>query len=166
MKQSTNLTNTGLALLTSAFCFIQISDVQAQAALQGQKNGVKLRPKLAMHERADFIQNRGQVLMIPKKALIHVPDWLQDKVITDGKTEGKLVRIDKFMATNSAWLATYPVSFELAVGKKQFTDQELEQLQTMNKIVVATHGNTPIGISKKAWISDKTQTKEQHNDSK
>jgi hypothetical protein len=58
------------------------------------------------------------------------------------------------------------VSFELALGKKQFTTQDLEQFQSLNKIVVATHRNTPIGISKKAWMSNETTTEGQSHDSK
>ncbi|WP_018971007.1 hypothetical protein [Rubritalea marina] len=161
MNTLTQVQGVGLATLASAFCYIYASDLLAAEPNNTAQSTLKLRPKVPIHQRMDFIQDRGQLLMIPKKALIYVPDSLQNKVITNGETDGKLVRLDQFMAQNSNWLITHPVSFDLALGKTQFTPEMLEHLQSLNKIVIATHGNKPIGVSAKAWLSEVTENNEE-----
>lgn len=123
------------------------AEAPAQQAEKTERAEVKLRPKLPLHKRMDFLIDRGTLLMVPKNSLIVVPESLKNKVHGGGKLEGKLVRLEQFTAANGSWFTTYPVTFEQMLGDVKISKEELERLKLLNKVVLATNAGQPAGVS-------------------
>lgn len=129
-----------LALLGTVTCgFSEESRPEARAKVQ-------LRPKVPIHQRMDFLIDRGKLLMIPKKSLIVVPEGLKAKMYQGGELKGKVVSLSEFLAANGSWFMTYPVTFEQMMGKEKVSQEELERLRQLNRVVLATNGGSATGV--------------------
>ena len=134
-----------LALYHSPYLYAAESPTPAEES--GERPAVKLRPKLPIHLRMDFLVDRGKLLMIPRKSLIIVPKPFENKLYKAGGLEGQLVRLSEFIAANGLWFMTYPVTFEQMMGSAKISQEELERLRAYNKVVLAIHDGQPCGVS-------------------
>ncbi|WP_156817225.1 hypothetical protein [Rubritalea marina] len=139
-----------IALVLMFVPFAQSAEISKHVVEEQQKvvksSTVKLRPKVPIHMRMDFLSDRNLLLMVPKGALIVVPKEFESKIVRGGKADGSMVSMKHFLASNSSWVETYEVHFEQMMGKRKILQEELERLVLLNKVIIAINGGRPAGV--------------------
>jgi len=88
--------------------------------------------------------------IVPKGAVIHLPDLLKSKVVS--KPQGKLQHWPVFLRENSGWIHLHPVSLKHAHGQKFLGEKPMKAYKSMGKMVIATRGGNPISVAPKAFV--------------
>lgn len=130
-----------LSLLAILGCSLPL---QAEAPIEFQK-----REKKGLLETSSLLQSRGKIALIPKGAILFLPEQFADKIVTTNP-KGKLVGWTEFYRANSTWIHMYPVTFDQAAGITKIPQERLKALAKLNKIVIAQRGSNLISVSPKA----------------
>ncbi|WP_193214653.1 hypothetical protein [Luteolibacter marinus] len=94
--------------------------------------------------RSDIICYRGFATIVPKRAIIHVPKVLSDRLaIQDGS---RLINWTEFLNANRAWIRTVQVSRVQAEGNKALDESTLKSFEKETRLVVATFQEGPISV--------------------
>lgn len=94
--------------------------------------------------RSDIIAFRGKATLVPKRAILHVPEHLTARV---GDMEGcRLVTWTDFYRDNSAWIDTHEVSIAMASGDEGISEDSTEAFSERKKLVVATLMKGPVSV--------------------
>lgn len=130
-----------------------ISDKELKARQQGEKFGgfakAGTEPKgWDLEKNSEFITFDGVVTLVPKGAIIHVPERYRANVVSELK--GNLMLWNEFAARYRAVVAPFEVSLAEASGKEPIKPERLEAAQKTGAILVGTLGNSPISVHKKA----------------
>lgn len=95
-------------------------------------------------KRSDFINANGLVTIVPKRAILFIPEAFKENV---KDVEGaKLVPWGEFLMANRAWIDTYEVSSTLADGKEPIHEENWDRFKKSKKLVVATMMGGPISV--------------------
>lgn len=105
-----------LTALTVSFAAILASYSSLHAE---SERGFSKREKKGLLETSTILQSRGKIALVPQGAIIVLPKNLQNKIAT-GKAKGQLVSWKKFLSANGSWIHMYPVTFDQAIGKKNY----------------------------------------------
>ncbi len=119
------------------------SPVKALKPSQGQDPSKAKVPK-DLISQSDIICYRGAATLVPKRAVIHVPEALEDRL--EMKDDARVYTWTNFYAANRAWIAVVEVDFEQAKGESPLPEKTLEWIQNSNKLVVATLKGGPISV--------------------
>ncbi|WP_367873910.1 hypothetical protein [Luteolibacter sp. Populi] len=93
---------------------------------------------------SDIICFHGLATMVPKRAVLHVPKNLADRI---GMQDGaQFVAFDAFLAQNRAWLTNSPVSRVQAEGNEPLSEAVLKSFEKETRLVVATFQEGPISV--------------------
>lgn len=102
------------------------------------------------HHQRDLIKEstilcyRGYLTLVPKRAVLHVPDALVSRV---GVQEGAEVKTwQEFYQLNRGWLREMEVTREQAKGLSPMPKETREAISTSTSIVVATFKSGPISV--------------------
>ncbi|MGC4016050.1 MAG: hypothetical protein QM755_16210 [Luteolibacter sp.] len=88
-------------------------------------------------ETSQILAANGQWTLVPKGALMHVPDSLKNYVTTS--PTGTLVPLQEFLGANRQWLTNEEVSIAQAAGQEDLKPDTRKFWTGLNKIVIATH---------------------------
>jgi len=112
-----------------------------EAQLKVEKQRQEPRSLLAV---SDIICFNGLATMVPKRAVLHVPKNLADRL---GFEEGaRFVEFQEFITGNRAWLANSPVSRLQAEGNEPLSEATLKSFEKETRVVVATYQEGPISV--------------------
>ncbi|MFD2160016.1 hypothetical protein ACFSW8_14000 [Rubritalea tangerina] len=96
-------------------------------------------------ERSDILSNGNIWTLVPKNAILYVPQRLQSKVVS--APNGKFVNWQTFLTKNPAWLSTHPVSLKNSSGSDKIDFETFEPVKQRGKIIVAVHNKGPISVT-------------------
>lgn len=104
----------------------------------------KVNPPQDIVSNSDFLSSGGSVTLIPKRALLHVPDRLKDR--TQIRDNMQIVTWPSFHTRNRSWITTVEVSRLQAEGNTPLDEKKMEQLMKTGDILIATMGGAPISV--------------------
>ena len=124
-------------------------------------------PASAQHRRSLLDSSailcfRGKLTLVPKRAVLHVPEHLENRFGVNGKVEVKSWQ--DFYAANRGWIRPLEVTRDEAFGFKPLSEAKLEAIKESTTVVVATFKNGPIAVrpyvdpAEEAAPSDKSET--------
>ncbi len=93
---------------------------------------------------SDFISANGLVTIVPKRAIIFVPEKFSAN-LKDGDSD-KLVSWAEFYVANRSWIEAYEVTRPLAEGNEPISEQNWARFENSKKLVVATLMGGPISV--------------------
>ena len=106
--------------------------------------GVVAPKRVSLIERSDIIHQGDLVTLVPKRAVLHLPDHLRGQV---GKVEGKkLVNWPEFYRANRAWIDTIEVTRAQAEGRAPLSEELIKSFEKRTKAVVAVMQGGPISV--------------------
>jgi len=95
-------------------------------------------------KRSDFLSLNGLSTLVPKGALLHVPEGYRSRLKFE--SGAKIVTWPEFFRRNRGWVTTLEVTREQAEGAKAFPETTLKALEKSPRVVVATLGGGPISV--------------------
>jgi len=95
-------------------------------------------------ERSDFLCFGGLATLVPKRAIIHLPDSLAG--VTEHTPGSQLVSWQEFFDRNRGWIEVLEIDRKTAEGTTPIPDETWERLRKGNKVVVATLMKGPVSV--------------------
>ena len=93
---------------------------------------------------SDFLSFAGRATLVPKKAILHIPANMVDRV---KHQPGSTVQTwSEFYAMNRAWITTVEVSRVQAEGNEPLAEDLLKRNAKSGSVVVATYQGGPISV--------------------
>jgi hypothetical protein len=103
----------------------------------------KERPQgWGLNEYSEFLSFKEHGTLVPKHAIIHVPESLRGCVTTS--LHGTFVPWKEFATQYPAIVTTFSVTLEEATGKTPIKPERLELVRKSDRIVVAVLNGSPI----------------------
>lgn len=99
-----------------------------------------------LESNSEFIAFGGNVTILPKGAILYVPERFKANVVT--KMEGNLMLWPEFVARYPGLVARVDVTMEEVSGQKPFKADRLEAERKRNLILVGTYNQNPITVSR------------------
>jgi hypothetical protein len=96
-------------------------------------------------ENSDFITFNGNTTLVPKNALIQIPERYADR-INNHKQGSKVLSWADFLTLNRGWISTVEVTLAQAKGETPISPELMETLTKNQNLVVAVLQNGPISI--------------------
>jgi hypothetical protein len=94
--------------------------------------------------RSDFISFNGLATIVPKRAVLHIPAALSNRLkLQQGS---KVQTWSEFYASNRGWITTVEVSRVQAEGNQALAEDLLKRIQKSNSVIVATYQGGPISV--------------------
>lgn len=111
--------------------------------VEGADPTVVNRPK-SLLERSDILCYLGKMTIVPKRAIIHAPKDVADRL---GMKEGcELGSWLDFLNANRGWIRTVPVTRAQAEGREPMTEDTIKSFAKEKRLVVATYQDGPISV--------------------
>jgi hypothetical protein len=133
------------AMSSEQLLALQKKSAAKQIAQKPQISEFKKTERKGLLESSDILSNGKYWTIVPKNAIIHIPNHLKSKVVKE--PVGKLTSWKKFCSQNPAWLGYENVDIATARGSESINFERFKSIAGRGKIIVATHKNRPIGIS-------------------
>jgi len=86
----------------------------------------------------------GSLTLVPKRAVLFIPEHLKDRIGVKPKQEVKTWR--NFLPANRGWIRTLEVSRDQAMGYAPISKATLDAMQQGNSMIVATFKAGPISV--------------------
>jgi hypothetical protein len=96
-------------------------------------------------ENSEFITFNGYTTLVPKNAIIVIPEKYKNR-INNHKQGSKVVSWIDFYSQNRGWISTIEVNFAQAKGEKPVSEKQLETLNKSGNLIVAVLKNGPISV--------------------
>ena len=130
-----------------------ISDKDLKARQNGEKFGgfteAGKEPKgWDLEKNSEFVAFEGAVTLVPKGAILHVPDRYRANVVT--AMTGKFMLWNEFSAKYRGVVSAFEVSIAEASGQAEIKPERLEAARKTGVILVATIQQNPVSVTKKA----------------
>ena len=94
--------------------------------------------------RSEILQANGMATLVPKRAILHVPETLRGAL---SRPEGaELLVWRDFYAANRSWIDTVEVNRAQAEGWKALPEEFVASLEDRSKVVVAVMQGGPISV--------------------
>jgi len=122
------------------------SDVMTDEQLlarQHRENAGKLMPKeqqvkgLDLQDTSTFLESNGLFTIIPKGAVIYVPEKLAAMVVETPSVESKFQAWQEFLVANRGRISTFEITFDQASGKTPVDADKLELARKADTLIVA-----------------------------
>ena len=111
--------------------------------IKGEDPTVAYKP-VDLISRSDVVCHHGLATLIPKRAIIHTPKGMADRmVMQDG---ARLSGWNEFFMANRAWIRTVEVSRVQAEGNKPLDEATLKSFEKETRLVVAVFQQGPISV--------------------
>lgn len=117
-------------------------------------NGTKLEGRQPAAERksqaASFLKSstllafNGNWTLVPKHAVIHIPESLQSRIVT--QPSGKLLSWREFLTLNRGWIHLQNVTLSDARGETAVSPAALKASRATGRVVVAVCEGGPISM--------------------
>jgi len=130
-----------------------VSDKDLKARQNGEKFGgfaeAGKEPKgWELEKNSEFITFDGVVTLVPKGAILHVPDRYSANVIAT--MTGKFVLWNEFSARYRSVVGGFEVAIAEASGQAEIKPERLEAARKTGTILVATMNQNPVSVQKKS----------------
>ncbi|MEK7951305.1 hypothetical protein [Luteolibacter soli] len=130
-----------------------ISDKDLKARQNGEKFGgfaqAGEEPKgWDLEKNSEFITFDGAVTLVPKGAILHVPDRYKNNVIPE--LQGNFSLWNNFSTRFRGVVVSFEVSIAEASGQAEIKPERLEAARKAGVILVATINQNPVSVTKKA----------------
>jgi hypothetical protein len=110
---------------------------------EGADPTVITRPQ-SLIARSDILSFQGRSTLVPKRALIHVPKGMADRLgMKDGHQIGSWL---DFLNANRGWIRTVPVTRVQAEGREPLSEDTIKSFEKEKRLVVATYQDGPISV--------------------
>jgi hypothetical protein len=103
----------------------------------------KAKPE-SLASRSDFISFSGRATMVPKRAILHTPAAMADRIKL--QPGSKIQTWPEFYALNRGWITTVEVTRPQAEGKQPLAEDLIKRIQKSSSVVVATYQTGPISV--------------------
>lgn len=122
------------------------ADVMTDAQLlarQHREDAGKLMPKeqqvkgLDLQETSTFLESSGLFTIVPKGAVIHVPEKLRAMVVETPTIGSKFQAWQEFQVANRGRISTFEITFDQAAGKARIDKDKLEVARKSDSLIVA-----------------------------
>ena len=97
-----------------------------------------------LDENSEFITFNGSATLVPKHAIIHVPEKLRGHVSSG--LNGKFMSWQEFATRYRAITTTFEVTLDEASGKTPLKPERVESLRKLDQIAVAVLNGSPISF--------------------
>ncbi len=97
-----------------------------------------------LNANSEFISFNGTATLVPKHAIIHVPEKLRVNVSTG--MNGKFMPWQEFATRYRAVVTTFDVTLDEASGKTPLKPERVEALRKLDRIAVAVLNGSPISF--------------------
>ena len=130
-----------------------ISDKDLKARQNGEKFGgfaeAGKEPKgWDLEKNSEFIAFDGAVTLVPKGAILHIPDRYRANVVT--AMTGKFMLWNEFNASYRGVVGAFEVSMAEASGQAEIKPERFDAARKTGVILVATLQQNPVSVTKKA----------------
>jgi hypothetical protein len=145
---------TGRPVPKIAPAFVQSATAEELLALRDAKpfgGGVprdSSRRVYDLAEMSDFIAVSGRTVIVPKGAILHVPERLRASVVA--APQGKLLAWQEFLAGNIALVSTLEITLEEASGAEPIAPERLETAIRSDRMIVAVLRGNPTSVHRPA----------------
>ncbi|MGJ8671927.1 hypothetical protein [Rubritalea sp.] len=133
------------AMSSAELLALQKSSADKQTIAEPSISQFKKAKKKSLLESSAILSNGKYWTLVPKNALLHVPENLRSKVVTSPR--GKLISWKDFSAMNPAWLSKEKIDIATAKGSSPINYERFKVMSNRGKIIVAVLGDNPIGVS-------------------
>ncbi len=107
-------------------------------------DSTKVNQPESLMSRSDVIKFGGYATLVPKRAILHIPVELKDRMgISD---DVRLMPWPQFYVANRGWITTYEVSRSQAAGQEPLGEEILKQMEKGANLIVATYKSGPISV--------------------
>lgn len=105
---------------------------------------------------SDFLSFAGRATLVPKRAILHVPANMADRVkFVSGN---QLMPFGDFFAMNRGWVTTFEVTRAQAEGNQPLPEDVIKRFQKSSNLVVAVFKGGPISVLPLKTPPDATAT--------
>ncbi|MCH7225781.1 hypothetical protein [Haloferula sp. A504] len=104
----------------------------------------KVNRPVDLLEQSDIISFGGFATLVPKRAILSVPDNYRRYMTLDPKA--RIIGWADFLSRNRGWISTIEVSRIEAEGNKPLPEETSEQIAKSSNLIVATHRGGPISV--------------------
>ena len=94
--------------------------------------------------QSDFLSFAGRATLVPKRAILHIPPNMADRIKL--KPGSSIKTWAEFYAMNRAWITTVEVSRQQARGAEPLAEELTTRIQKSGSVVVATYKTGPISV--------------------
>ncbi len=106
--------------------------------------------------RSELITFNGNTTLVPKNAIIRIPEKYKSRV-NNHKPGSKILNWADFYRLNRGWINTIEVSFSQAKGLVTVSGKEMDVLDESGNLVVAVLKNSPVSVNP---LKENTETTE------
>ncbi|BCU75395.1 hypothetical protein [Luteolibacter sp. LG18] len=117
---------------------------------QNRERGGELAPKeqkaktLGLAETSTFIETAGMFTIVPKGAVIHIPEKLAAWIVPGPSVKAKFQTWQEFLTANRGSVASFEITFDQASGKIPIDSSKLDLARKSGRLVVAVCHGGPI----------------------
>ena len=127
---------------------------QIDPASVGKKERRKIGGE-SLLARSLILSYRGTWTIVPKGAILHIPDNYQDRIAPG--PSGRLIPWNEFYVRNRGWIHTQRVTIEHARGETALSPEVLEFHKRLGRVVVAVLHQGPISVKAPVEPQDEEQ---------
>lgn len=98
-----------------------------------------------LQEKFDFITFNGQTTLVPKTALLQIPEKYKTRV-NNHKPGSKILSWKDFYSLNGEWISSVEVTLAQAKAETPISPEVLETLSKNQNLVVAVYKDEPISV--------------------
>ena len=123
----------------------QTESLDAQrAAEEPQCPDPSIAARKSLLERSDVLAFGGSAALVPKGALLRVPEHLAERIAM--QPGSRLMNWLEFQVANRGWVTTVEVTLPQAEGKEPLPESLRQHLESSSNVVVATFEGGPISV--------------------
>ena len=111
---------------------------------EGEDPSKKNQPK-DLISSSDVISFNGVTTLVPKRAIIQIPDNFADR-INNHKPGNKILGWWDFHTLNRGWITTVEVTRVQAEGREQLPEEVLASFKKNRNLIIATYSSGPISV--------------------
>lgn len=132
-----------------------MADIQSSEVEDPSKNAVPTH----ILDRADIISYNGLTTLVPKRAILALPETLKTRVGTHGEGH-RIVAWSEFLIANRGWLTTLEVSRAQAEGNLPIPESSRKRINKSGNMIVATYQGGPVSVLPLKLPEPETSTEE------
>lgn len=116
-------------------------DVKISEVSDPSKNAVQTD----ILDRSDIISFNGLTTLVPKRAILTLPEALASRVGTHAPGH-RIVHWSEFLIANRGWITTLEVSRAQAEGNAPLPTESRERISKSSAMIIATYQGGPISV--------------------
>ena len=115
------------------------------SSLPQREDSTKVNLPGNLIERSDVISFNGTTTLVPKKAIIDIPEQYKSR-LNNHKPGNRIVRWNEFLSLNRGWITTVSVSRTQAEGNEPVDPKTVEVYSKSKNLVIAVYQGGPVSM--------------------